>query len=158
MATPTGMTVEMLNLIGLIERDHREIDARFATLRAHHDAATARSLCDALDRHAAGEELAIYPVVADELPNGRQMAGESEDEHAEARRLVAWVRRAEDPVEQARLVAELAIVVEEHVDAEESEVLPQIRAVFDDVRLASIAHEYEAAKRAWRGSVEALER
>lgn len=148
----------MLSLIELIERDHCEIDARFAEARVHCDADAARALCDALDRHATAEELAIYPVVADELPNGRQMSGESEDEHAEIRRLVGRVRHVEDPVERARLVAELEILVEEHVDAEETEVLPQIRAVFDDVRLGSIAHEYEAAKRAWRGSVEALER
>ncbi len=139
----------MHNLIELIERDHREVEELFAELRASDDAATAVALCDALDRHATAEELAIYPVVAGELPNGRQMAGECEDEHADARALVERVRRAGGTGERACLLAELEVVVEEHVDAEEAEVLPQIRAVFEDDRLTALAHEFDGAKRAW---------
>jgi Hemerythrin HHE cation binding domain len=139
----------MHELIELIERDHREVEELFAKLEANDDAATALALCDALDRHAAGEQVAIDPVVAAELPNGRQMAGECEDEHTEVRGLVEQLRRAEGADERARVLAALEAVVEEHVDAEEAEVLPQLRAVFDDDRLSALSREFDDAKRAW---------
>jgi hemerythrin superfamily protein len=136
------------DVVDLIERDHREVEELFAKFGATGDVAVAAEICDSLDRHRAGEEGAIYPAVAAELPNGRQMAGEGEDEHTEAYALIARIRDCTDPGrELADLMAELRLVVEEHVDAEETEVLPQVRAVLEPDRLEALAREYTAAKR-----------
>jgi hypothetical protein len=136
------------DVVELIERDHRDLESRFARFRATGDAAIAIGICDSLDRHTVGEEVAIYPVVAAELPNGPQMAGEGEEEHTEAHALIARIRATPGPCDElARLVTELELIFEEHVDTEETEVLPQVRAVFDADRLASLGAEFEAAKR-----------
>ncbi len=135
------------DVVELIERDHRDLEELFAKFSSTGDVSVAVAICDFLARHTAGEEAAVYPAVAAELPNGPQMAGEGEDEHAEADALIARIRAASGPCDElARLVTELELLVEEHVDAEETEVLPQVRAVFDPYRLESLGREFEAAK------------
>jgi hemerythrin-like domain-containing protein len=135
------------DVVDLIERDHRELEELFAKFGSTGEKAIAIAICDSLDQHTAGEEAAVYPVVAAELPNGPQMAGEGEDEHAAANALIARIRAIIDPCDELdRLVTELALLVEEHVDTEETEVLPQVRAVFEPDRLESLGREFEAAK------------
>jgi hemerythrin-like domain-containing protein len=141
------MTPDRNDVVTLIERDHREVEELFAKFASTGDISVAREICDALDRHATGEERAVYPVVAAELPNGKQMAGEGEDEHAEARALVERLRVTEGAAPLAALVAELEMIVEEHVDVEETEVLPQVRAVLDPGRLESLSRDFQSAKR-----------
>ena len=75
------------------------------------------------------------------------MAGEGEDEHATARALIERIRATTEPSrELTELIAELELVVVEHADAEETEVLPQVRAVLERDRLEALGREFEAAK------------
>ena len=137
----------MSDVIDLIERDHREVEELFAKFNATGEVALAAAICDRLECHALAEEVALAPVVAAEVPNGRQMAGEDEDEHTEVLRLVARIRETPGPCDElARLVLELELLVEEHVDAEETEVLPQVRAVLDPAHLVAMGREFEDAK------------
>jgi hemerythrin superfamily protein len=139
-----------MDVIDLIESDHREVEALFAKFAKTDDGAIAIQICDAIDRHAIAEAIAVYPVIAAEVPNGVQMAGEGEDEHAEARRLVDEVRRTSSSERRRDLMRELAMVVEEHVDVEETEVLPQAKVILGPDRLHSVGVAFEAAKRAAR--------
>jgi Hemerythrin HHE cation binding domain len=141
-----------MDVIDLIERDHREVEARFAEFADTGDTAIAIAICDAIDLHARAEAVAVYPVIAAEVPNGVQMAGEGDDEHADARRLTDEARSTTDADRLADLMSELAMVVEEHVDVEETEVLPQARVVLGPERLHSLGAEYEAAKRSIHAS------
>ena len=137
------------DIVELIERDHREVEELFSKFNATGDTSMAVAICDSLDRHMAGEEAALYPVIAAELPIGREIAGEGQDEHAEAKALVARIRAVPGPCDElVRWVTELSLVVEEHVDVEETEVLPQVRAVFDPEGLESLGRQFEAADRA----------
>ncbi len=134
--------VATMDIVELVERDHREVEDLFAKFASTGDGGLVDAICDALDRHRVAEATVLDPVVDAELPNGRQMAGENEDEHAEVARLVDRVRNERAADRRARLVGELEILVEEHVDAEETEVLPQVRVVLEAPRRAELGHEF----------------
>ena len=135
-----------MDIVQLVERDHREVEELFAKFASTGDVELVDAICDALDRHRIGEATVLYPVVDADLPNGRQMAGESEDEHSEIARLVERVRREPDADCRAGLLSELEILVEEHVDAEETEVLPQVRVVLEADRRTKLGRDFLAVR------------
>lgn len=135
----------MTDVVDLIERDHRHLEEQLAKLAATHDVAVARQLCSDLDRHLGAEEQVLYPVVASELPNGRLLAGEGEDDHAEIRSIVGRLRDTTDPDRFPSLIDELGAAFELHVDTEETEVLPQVRAVLEPVDVVALGRAFERA-------------
>lgn len=136
----------MPDVIELSEREHRQVEALFQNFRETGNSALVSNICDELDAHAAAEEQAFYPVVRDEVPSGKKLAGEAEDEHGEARQLIGRIRRTSDPDHVVELVNELEQVVSHHVDEEEQEMLPSARRSLGEDRLAAIGSAYESAK------------
>ena len=136
----------MPDVIELIEREHRQVEALFQNFRETGNSALVSNICDELDAHAAAEEQAFYPVVRDDVPSGKKLAGEAEDEHGEARQLIGRIRRTSDPDHVVELVNELEQVVSHHVDEEEQEMLPSARRSLGEDRLAAIGSAYESAK------------
>ena len=83
----------MPDVIELIEREHRQVEALFQNFRETGNSALVSNICDELDAHAAAEEQAFYPVVRDDVPSGKKLASEAEEEHGEARQLIGRIRR-----------------------------------------------------------------
>ena len=136
----------MPNVIELIEKDHREVEGLFAKFEASGDQSIAAQICDELDRHTAGEEKAVYPVIASDVPGADEMAKEGEDEHKEARQLMGRIRQTSDQGHLAELVAELKKAIQHHVHEEETEILPKTRKALDSKRLDQLGEEFQAAK------------
>ena len=136
----------MPDVIALIEREHRQVEALFQNFRETGNSALVSNICDELDAHAAAEEEAFYPVVRDDVPSGKKLASEAEEEHGEARQLIGRIRRTSDPDHVVELVSELEQVVSHHVDEEEQEMLPSARRSLGEDRLAAIGSAYESAK------------
>jgi hemerythrin superfamily protein len=136
----------MPDVIELIEREHRQVEALFQNFRETGNSALVSNICDELDAHAAAEEEAFYPVVRDEVPSGKKLAGEAEDEHGEARQLIGRIRRTSDPDHVVELVNELEQLVQHHVEEEEQEMLPRARSALGEGRLIAIGSAYESAK------------
>lgn len=136
----------MPNVVELIEKDHREVEELFSKFESTGDSSIALTICDELDRHTAGEENAVYPVVAAEVPGGKRIANEAIDEHKEARQMIGRIRRTEDPAHVAELVSELKQAIEHHVEEEESELLPKTREALGADRLDEMGRAFEAAK------------
>ena len=118
----------------------------FAKFEATGDQSVAAQICDELDRHATGEEKAVYPVIASDVPGGEKMAKEGEDEHKEARQLIGRIRQTSDQEHLAELVTELKQAIQHHVHEEESEILPKTREALDPARLNQLGEEFQAAK------------
>ena len=136
----------MPNVVELIEKDHREVEELFSKFESTGDSSIALTICDELDRHTAGEENAVYPVVDAEVPGGKRIANEAIDEHKEARQMIGRIRRTEDPAHVAELVGELKQAIEHHVEEEESELLPKTREALGADRLDEMGRAFEAAK------------
>src|SRR5829696_3485174 len=136
----------MPDVIALIEREHRQVEALFQNFRETGNSALVSNICDEFDAHAAAEEQAFYPVVRDDVPSGKKLAGEAEDEHGEARQLIGRIRRTSDPDHVVELVNELEQAVNHHVVDEEEEMLPLARRTLGEDRLIAAGSAYESAK------------
>jgi hemerythrin superfamily protein len=136
----------MSDVIELIEHDHREVEALFAQFESTQDRSVALKICDELDKHTHAEDSAVYPTIEEDVPDGKKMMKEAEDEHKEARQLIGRIRQTEDSDHLAELMTELKGAIEHHVHEEESEILPKTREALDEAQLETLGEEFQAAK------------
>jgi hemerythrin superfamily protein len=144
--TPDNEESPVPNVIELIEKDHREVEALFEKFEATGDRSVATQICEELDHHTAAEEKVVYPAIASDVSGGKKMVDEGVDEHKEARQLVGRIRQTSDHDHLVELVAELKQAVEHHVHEEESEILPKTGKALDARRLEQLGEEFQAAK------------
>ncbi|UUX96710.1 hemerythrin domain-containing protein [Aquabacterium sp. J223] len=122
----------------LLDADHLAVKhlfveyARLAyggdTPAADGRAAIALRICDELTVHAQIEEEIFYPALRDALPATADVVAEAEDEHAQAKALIAEIRGLGTPGDlMDQRVADLARVVEDHVKEERDELFPKAR-------------------------------
>jgi hemerythrin-like domain-containing protein len=99
-------------------------------------------------RHEAVEEMYFWPAVREHLPNGDELADTAigqEDEGKEALDELGKLD-AGDP-EFERLLAEFARAGREHIDYEETQVWPELRAALTAEQSQDIGRKMEAAKK-----------
>ena len=92
--------------------------------------AIAAEICDELTVHAQIEEEIFYPALREAVSGAANMVAEAEQEHQEARQLIAQIREqlaAPGPTLD-QLVADLARAVEDHVKEERDELFPKARS------------------------------
>jgi hemerythrin superfamily protein len=111
-----------MDVTQLLEQDHRSVEGLFSTYERSQDDATLQQICRELEIHTTLEEEIVYPRLA-ELD--REMEEHAEQEHAEAKELIAQIR-AGDP-DAANLGRQLQHAIQEHVREEESQAFPLLR-------------------------------
>jgi hemerythrin superfamily protein len=136
----------MADVTKLIETDHREVETLFDQFKLDRSKQTAMKICDELDAHAMAEEKVFYPAVRDDVPEGKKLAKEGEDEHGEARQLIGRIKNTEHEDHLVELVTQLEQAVSHHVQEEESEMLPKSREALSASRLEELGAQFEAAK------------
>ena len=116
----------MPNVIELLNQDHREVEQLFAQFESTQDFDIALQICEELTAHAAVEEEIVYPVLERIDPEIEQ---EAEEEHAEAKELIARIQSMEpgDP-ELVPTVLKLKAGIQHHVEEEEGEAWPKMRS------------------------------
>ena len=141
----------MPDVTTIIENDHREVERLFAQYAA---AATADQKDDLVDRirlalapHAAAEEILVYPAVRRAVEEGGEQASHAIDEHQDIKRLLSEVDKmsAGDSERDAK-VRELQQAIEHHVQEEETNLLPSLRAGMDAERLEQMGELFERMK------------
>lgn len=141
--------------IELLTRDHRTVDDLFEQYEGlgPEDHANKRSLVDDMIRelsvHAAVEEQFLYPFIRDEVDGGDRLAQEGIEEHQEAKEILADLedRQPSDPDFDAR-VRELIADVRHHVEEEEQEFFPALRAAATPEQLQDLGERLSTAKSA----------
>jgi hemerythrin superfamily protein len=115
---------------------------------AERRAVIAARICDELTLHAQIEEEIFYPALREAVPEAADVLDEAEQEHAQAKSLIAQIRRigSADPGLD-RLVAELARVIEDHVKEERDELFPKARSA-QDLDLSALAEQLKQRQRA----------
>ena len=113
----------MSDITKVLRDDHARIKRLF--LRANQsseDVSIALDVCDELNIHATIEEEIVYPALQ-ELDS--HLAEQSEDEHEEAKELIAEIEDLEldDPAVR-QLMVQLKKSVMKHVEMEEKQVFP----------------------------------
>lgn len=137
----------------LLMNDHREVEALFAEFLKSDSQEIKRGFAEAiirdLSRHSAIEEAKLYPVIRDELPNGKELYREAIEEHQGVKEVLADLDGMLDEVNTTAFrdkIEKLQREVEHHVEEEETEVFPELRTTLTKTRLDEIGAELEEAK------------
>jgi len=120
-------------VIEVLVHDHREVEELFAKFEATSDPEARQDISEAviteLVRHSVAEEQYVYPTARKVLADGDQIAEHEIAEHAEAERDMKAIE-ALDPAdpEFERLFLKLAAEIRHHVQDEETDLFPRLRA------------------------------
>jgi hemerythrin superfamily protein len=150
------MAEQQLDVIEILERDHREVEQMFSELETLRGASTdeAKSRRKALTdqvtielvRHSVAEEVLVYPQVEDKV--SAEEAEHAREEHAEAEETLHRLEKldADDPAfddELATLMAE----IRHHIEDEEGQMFAHMRQAIDADELRKLGGRVEAFKK-----------
>ncbi len=136
-----------VNVVDLIESDHRELEKLFETLQSQPDKrpTLVPVMITLLTAHSRAEESDVYPAAAEaDLADDVE---HSQKEHLEADQLAADVAAA-DPQSPDfdELLSKLVEAVTHHVEEEESTVLPGMRKNLSAQRLDELGQAFLASR------------
>jgi hemerythrin-like domain-containing protein len=141
-----------MDAIELLKHDHRMVEQLFRNYRSAASDVQRRGVVEVLIRelskHAALEELTVYPFARRYLPDGAVDVDEHLAEHMAVKKTLAELDAL--PVGDTRergLVAELQREIEHHVHEEETQFMPALRAAVDDEALAGLGRQLDKAKK-----------
>lgn len=148
----TDTTTDQPDVVDVLSADHREFLSLVTEIQQGVDPAVRRDLADTLIaeliRHAVAEEMWVYPAMKKHLPDGDAAVEHDTAEHKE---LEVLLKQMEDHAsDDAALVATAARVEEvlrDHIDDEEREQFPQLRARVPREEMVQMAGRVETAKR-----------
>ncbi|MEU0152691.1 hemerythrin domain-containing protein [Micromonospora fulviviridis] len=141
------------DVVDVLMTDHREVEAIFVELESRQGTPEhRRQLADVviaeLVRHSVAEEAYVYPAARKALPDGGQLAEHEISEHADAERTMKELESL-DPSEPRfdELLTKLTATIRHHVQDEENDLFPRLRAACAREELVELAGKVEAAKK-----------
>jgi hemerythrin superfamily protein len=144
---------DMSEPVKLLVVDHQKVETLFAELSRSDSVAERQALASQvfaeLQRHTEAEEQVLYPFIRKEVPDGDSLMDEAEQEHAEAKTVLARVATLDVSTREfEQELKQLEKLVSHHVDEEESEVFPKLERASDAVQLGRLRAELETARAA----------
>lgn len=141
-----------MNVIELLESDHREVDELFrrVNLSEKEDSIEelTRQIVHDLSVHAAVEEQFVYPLIRAKVEGGDAMADEAIEEHQQAKRLLSDLEKNDaGSAEHSTAMQELIETIRHHVGEEEGELFTKLRAEVDGGTLDKMGALVEQAKK-----------
>jgi hemerythrin superfamily protein len=142
-----------MDAITLLKYDHKTVEQLFKRFEKAGDRAHVEKrrivdrIIEELSKHAAVEEQIFYPVARATVPDTEDTALESIEEH----HIVKWVLSELDGMdpEDERFDAKVTVLIENvrhHVEEEEGELFPKVRAELGRNALADLGESLEKAK------------
>jgi hemerythrin superfamily protein len=145
-------TTDGQDVVDVLTTDHHEVTELLGQISTATDAERRRDLADTviseLVRHSVAEEMFVYPAIRKHLPDGEQVVEHDKHEHKELERTMKELEGVD--ATDARfdeLVGQLSRILADHVQDEESEQFPQLRARIPREELVKMAEQVEAAKK-----------
>jgi hemerythrin superfamily protein len=141
-----------IDAIDLLKHDHRIVEQMFLDYEVARSDAQRRGVVEILIRelskHAALEELTVYPFARQFLPDQAADVDHQLAEHMAVKKILAALDRLpKGAEEEERLVAELRREVTEHVADEEGEFMPALRGAVDQQALDELGDQLGKAKK-----------
>jgi len=141
-----------MDAIDLLKHDHRMVEQLFRNYRSAASATQRRGVVEILIRelskHAALEELTVYPFARRYLPANAVDVDEHLTEHMAVKKLLAALDSlAADDSQERDLVGELQREVEHHVRDEEEHFMPALRRAVDAKALQQLGEQLDRAKK-----------
>lgn len=140
------------DVVDILTTDHREAMALLTEARAATDPEQRRDLADMLIselvRHSVAEEMYVYPAMRDNLPDGDEAVEHDTREHKELERTMKRLEAADaDGPEFEALLTDLETILIDHVQDEEGQQFPRLRAHVSHNDLLHLAQQVETAKK-----------
>jgi hemerythrin superfamily protein len=140
-----------MNALELLCHDHRMVEQLFRDYHAAQSDTQRRGVVEILVRelskHAALEELMVYPLGRKVLPDGQQEIDEHLSEHMRVKNLLFDLDKLSAGDDQtSELMADLQREVEHHVAEEEGDFMPKMRAAVDEQALNELGEALDKAK------------
>ncbi|WP_026925058.1 hemerythrin domain-containing protein [Glycomyces arizonensis] len=145
-------TEQGTDLISVIIRDHREVEAAFTELERHRGRSDGRKdLTDhviaELVRHAVAEEEYMYPAARANLPDGNKLADHETHEHTEAEEVMKRLEGlVPEDAEFERMLGRLMDIIRDHVKDEETDLLPRLQEACTEEELQDLGEKVTRAK------------
>jgi hemerythrin superfamily protein len=144
-------TTTQPNAIELLTTDHAAVEQMFRQIETVPEGDARSELVAGVIRelsvHAAIEEQVLYPAMRKALPDGDHLVQEAIEEHQQVKETLAAVERAGSPTERDPHLVSLIGNVRHHVEEEETELFPKLRASITTVELQEMGAKLAAAKR-----------
>lgn len=140
------------DVVDVLTTDHHEVFDLLQQIKLSTDAEQRRDLADTviseLVRHSVAEEMYVYPAMRKHLPDGDEAVEHDTKEHKELEQTMKKLEgvSAGDP-KFNQLLAELENILRDHVNDEETEQFPGLRAQIPRDELIEMAQKVEAAKK-----------
>lgn len=140
------------DVIDVLTSDHRDVTALIGEIWSVTDRMVRRDLTDTaiseIVRHAVAEEMYVYPVVREYLPDGEKAVEHDIAEHKQLERTMKQLEGADvSSAEFDTALRQLETLLADHVRDEESEQFPELRRRVPPEELRKLAEVVEAAKK-----------
>ncbi|MEX5271715.1 hemerythrin domain-containing protein [Kocuria sabuli] len=140
------------DVVDILTADHRDMLELIGRIKDTPEADRRRGLADTVIaevmRHAVAEEMYVYPAVEEHVPNGAEEVEHDKKEHDE---IVQVMKRLEDADASGpvflELVGELEAQLRHHIDDEESDQFPKLRAGIPADQLVALGEKVQTAKK-----------
>lgn len=135
-----------MDAIVMLRDDHKHVEQLFKKLEKGHLSVVPR-ICEALTLHAQLEELLFYPEVRSEVEDASDDVDEAVEEHHLVKHLIGELQGMTKKDDTYRAKATVLMeLVRHHVEEEEGEMFPEVRAALGRNRLQEIGEQMAAAK------------
>ncbi len=132
----------------ILKADHREVKAMLKTLAETDEGKARETLCEkvstALTLHMTLEEELVYPLIKERV--GKEENEEANVEHGLARDALAKMRELLNRPGFGAAVEMLAGGIDHHVEEEETELLPALKADMERAEWLALGDQIVAAK------------
>jgi hemerythrin superfamily protein len=140
-----------MDAIELLKHDHRRVEQLFRDYHAAASQTQRRGVIELmvreLSKHAALEEMMLYPLAKKVLPDGAQRIDEHLSEHMAVKKLLLALDKLPSGDErEADLMAQLKRELDEHIREEEGELMPELRARVPQEKLDELGRLLGRAK------------
>jgi len=140
------------DVVDVLTTDHAEALGLVEQAWATPDAERRRELVDTVIaevvRHAVAEEMYVYPAMREHLPDGDEAVEHDVEEHEEIERTMKELEGLEaGDARFDELLRQLEEQLRHHIEDEETEQFPQLRARIPDEQLVELAAKVERAKK-----------
>jgi len=140
-----------MDAIELLEHDHRIVEQLFVDYGAAKNDEQRRGVVEILIRelskHAALEELTVYPLARKLIPESVDVDEHLAEHMAVKKTLLALDKLDQGADEEKGLVGELQGEIEHHVAEEEGEFFPAFRGGLDQEALDELGSQLDEAKK-----------
>jgi hemerythrin superfamily protein len=140
------------DVVDILTTDHHEVLDLLLQIKSSMDPEERRDLADTviseLVRHSVAEEMYVYPAMRKHLPDGEGAVDHDISEHKELEKTLKKLEGVSaDDAEFARLLGELENILRDHIQDEEVQQFPELRAQVPREELVEMAQKVEAAKK-----------